>query len=569
MHESDQASFVRGAIQLIEGRVPWWSTDFYNYDKQFGTYWILALAGRGLPGVDLIFLGNLLNFGVFWTGFLAVVWRAPMRSGLQASVIFACALSPTVWIHSPFLASAFLSAGFLLWVWAVVQWRALGRARWGVGGCLFGLAVACRVDALLLLPLMLWSSVPQQSLVSLLRYKRAYAAFAIAGGVIALGKGIFPGDSAELFPPFFYPKVFAAFVLFGLGVAVLPLGLHAGLLFARIVHRPRQAVFYALGLVALVAPAAFYSFQLFSPRYWLLTICAQVIFAASPRGAAFLAGLPGRKIVAVLLTVTALAPVIVGVRVPRIPEVKPVLTNPTVFPSADGLIPMGAFFWYTWQHRPGAEPFDHNEATWRAARSMNFEIDADGFVPILPSALHTYIELAIEMRGLRSRTVRPDVPFFYVDKRQILRANNAFTGLPDMDRQAFLSAHHFEPASEAVNGYQFVKGRPGPSMGSGLPQDAALARLFDGAEFSPPLAAVASALKRAAEDGRVAVVFASAPFFLVNRSARKDAKPVEGLGYAVYLDADDVGGWTVPPGAPGSLEVVTSRLPAYMSVQNF
>ena len=59
LRNHDQASYVAGALQIAS-----WSTSklqFYNYDKQYGTAWLLASALRLFPMADPILICNLVQ----------------------------------------------------------------------------------------------------------------------------------------------------------------------------------------------------------------------------------------------------------------------------------------------------------------------------------------------------------------------------------------------------------------------------------------------------------------------------------------------------------------------------
>ena len=107
MRESDQASLVDGAIQLVRGGDVF-GRDFYNYSRQFGSYWILALVygALGLADVSadldaIIYWGNLTAASIFVGGLLALMsMRAPCRCW-QFVVYAAVLLSPCLLYTSP------------------------------------------------------------------------------------------------------------------------------------------------------------------------------------------------------------------------------------------------------------------------------------------------------------------------------------------------------------------------------------------------------------------------------------------------------------------------------------
>lgn len=78
MRESDQASLLEGAVDLVRGTEKWSENPSYNYDKQFLSYWVVAawLKIRGVLDGD----GTVM---------------ASVREGnLLAATLFVLALSP-------------------------------------------------------------------------------------------------------------------------------------------------------------------------------------------------------------------------------------------------------------------------------------------------------------------------------------------------------------------------------------------------------------------------------------------------------------------------------------------
>ena len=97
---------------------------------------------------------------------------------------------------------------------------------------------------------------------------------------------IYTGEAVYTNPPYFSPKLYAAYLVFGIGAAA---GVLAWLGFALLTvtrrrshqHR-RTAIFYGLGLLGLLLPWAYYSAQMFSTRYWTPLLCALIGGLLSP-----------------------------------------------------------------------------------------------------------------------------------------------------------------------------------------------------------------------------------------------------------------------------------------------
>ncbi len=579
MHESDQASFLRGAERLSSGKDSPWAASFYNYDKQFGAYWIVAAVRWAAPGADLVLLGNVVSFAIFWGGLAVLLVVRPCRSWLQVAAVASCFLAPAYLIHTPFLASAFMANGFLF----------LAAACWGGGrfrlsrrmGSLVALALAtaCRADALLVLPLFAWLVIPVSGPMGWLRRKWVYAIAFSGIVVVVLGRWVYSGDPIDLHPPFFYPKIFAAFFVFGMGAAALVSALLGARLLGVAIRRmrrgPRLAIFYAGGLVALFVPMGYYSVQLFSPRYWAVFLAGMILFLASRRGERLLRSIAGRwqLPMAIALMIASLAPVWVGVRLPDMRHPALTSNSPTLFPSADGWIPMGAFASHLARTRSGAEGgVDHNQATWLAAMSADYG-EGSGAVPVLQTPLQTYLELAIELKGRTWRQSRDGDPTMMTDLRQLLRENNAFTGLADQDVGALRSVYGIEVVSDVVDGYCIVRLERGAATSPEVERLFGLSRLFGGNEFEliDGGGEISERLGGPEWAGKSVVLYGPVAFTVettgpdgIPRSvtAKKDAD----IGYGLVLTGADrlEASFSVAGSLP---RAAVARLPDYMRVQ--
>src|SRR5207248_11232052 len=66
---------------------------------------------------------------------------------------------------------------------------------------------------------------------------------------------------------------------------------------------------------------------------------------------------------------------------------------------------------------------DHNQLIWNAAKSANYTPSSDGFVHVLDTPMHSYVELGVALKGLRpkleelGKTRGP----FYAESRSFMR----------------------------------------------------------------------------------------------------------------------------------------------------
>lgn len=522
MHESDQASLLYGAQQLARGVTTPRTADFYNYDKQYLTYWLLAAAYRLLPGVHPVVLGNVLSFSVFWAGVLAVFLEKPIRRFEQAAALCACVLAPAVWMHSPFLGTNSLSFGFLLLAWAAWPEAGASGRRRVTALLLVGLAVGARADALLVLPWFAWTVTPAGGCNKLLRRPGPY----LVGGTglvsFLVGRIIFTGDAVYANAPYFSPKLYAAYLVFGLGAATGVL-LWLGIALLAVVRRRwgqgrPTAVFYALGFLGLLLPWAYYSVQLFSTRYWTPLLCALIGGLLTRRGCA-LCRWPRHQrralLAAWVLLAAAVAPLFVGIHLPFPDRPTLITSEPTLFPTGDGLQPMGAMFSFlrALAINPGHN-IDHNQATWLSAAQADLQPDATGRVPILQAPLQSYLQLAAALKGLESHIVPAEAPAFYTDARDLLRVFHGTDRLQRLDRRGLSRTLRVHSVAPEIDGYVIVRAEH-----TNVPEEPWLERLriaqaLNGNEYRlrPELHAHGGFSLPHRDEGKTVILFSRQPF---------------------------------------------------------
>jgi hypothetical protein len=207
-------------------------------------------------------------------------------------------------------------------------------------------ATACRADALLAQPILLWSTTYANTLVRWMRDIRLWGCSFAAGTALLLGKAI-TSAAAEYSSPFavfFNWKVLAVYSVFGLGAGI-------GILLLSIVALVREerrrigSGFGVAGLLSLSLPLAYYVFNMYSTRHWTVALAAMMCLVASCRGQRLISETlcasrlrPG---ILSLLVLSAVFPVLFGLRLsaPGIPRLT--VSRPALVPRSDGLIPFG------------------------------------------------------------------------------------------------------------------------------------------------------------------------------------------------------------------------------------
>ena len=484
MRESDQGSILFGVVRMTEGSDSLLNNPHYNYDKQFVTYWLLAAIRLIWPDADVVLLGNILSFTVFWAGIIWFLCRSRITSFMQVSAVIAALFSPILLLLSPYLSSAFVSAGLLLGAWSTWRLPAAGSGSLLAAFMLTFLAVGARADALLLLPWLAWCSLPAGAVSRLIFHRKVLLMIAAGATALIFGQFAYSGERVAWHLPFFFPKLYAGYIVFGLGaaglVAVWILFRLIGVTVCRLRRRRAHAAFYALGGVAFLLPVTYYAFQMFSPRYWLLPVCGALGGALMRRSARLL----DSPYCATICIIGALAPLFAGIHLP-FPDTPKITFGPaTVYPTSDGFQPMGALLHYKLAaHHAPQGVLDHNQATWLAAREAHYETDASGRVPVLEFSLRSYVQLAVALQGKTPVIVQADAPFFYSDTRDLLRARHTPQGFRVADRLPAALNLDIENAGPTVRNARIVLTRlgapPSPEWRTAL----ALADVFQGNDF--------------------------------------------------------------------------------------
>lgn len=418
IHESDQASLILGALRLARGDVSsWLNPGFYEYGNYFLSYWMLAGLFAGFPSADPVFLANIAGLSLFWLGAGLLIFSIKRKAPLaRAAAVFAALAAPSVLIHLPYFAPNFVSAGLLF---AGAGLLNLSCRFFPASVLLWLLAFGCRSDAFLLLPLLVWLSARQPSFTELFRRRRSW--IIVGGGVLIFftGRALNGFASPLAYSPFFIPKVYAAFLIFGLGGALVLLLV----LFYRCIQQGLDSTaldersFWWAGGAALLIPFVFYSAFMFSTRHWAVLVAGMLLLVCSQHTDKWW---PAHPVRGAVLLLCGIIPLVVGIRLPFV--TRPSLTwgNPELFPTTDGRCPMGAVVPFMFSDRR----LDHNQKIWAASRSVKHWEEVAGEVPLGSFQLFDIVRLAIFMNGQRTNA-RGDIPeessVFYLSGRALLK----------------------------------------------------------------------------------------------------------------------------------------------------
>lgn len=571
MHESDQASVLEGSSSIAQtGKLI--DQTFYNYDKQFGSYWIVAAALKSLGTMpdpnDVVMLGNAVSVVFFNAGLVLLALSVPSPAAL---LLLGCLLfSPSFIIHAPFLAGNYLSAFFLF-----AQFIALRKPDSMVLPMLFAFcATACRADALLAQPILLWSTTYANTLVRWMRDIRLWGCSFAAGTALLLGKAItsVAAEYSSPFAVFFNWQVLAVYSVFGLGAGI-------GILLLSIVALVREerrrigSGFAVAGLLSLSLPFAYYVVNMYSTRHWTVALAAMMCFVASYRGQRLLSETlcasrlrPG---ILSLLVLTAVVPVLFGLRLsaPGIPRLT--VSRPALVPSSDGLIPLGSYLSHSWGwNRDQRQIPDHNQATWLAALAADFDTSTDAHVHLLVSPLASILRLAVRLRGLEYQLTESleAIPEVYAEFRALRKAPISHSRGRLRDPFGSPGSHGVEFASPVVAGEAVVRLTPTRNALAEALQK--LREAFGGSDYHVLKPDAVASL--CAESGHLMVFVSTTPFRLnLGEESLTPERSEMARGEDCYLlrvAAGDAKAFTIE-GAVGV--AAFSVLPSFMNVDSY
>ena len=456
MRETDQAWLLDGGMGIANGH-PEIARSEFNCDKQFVSYWLPGLLFKIFPrpfqADTLVLAGNILGMLLFWGALFWLLARSARR--LPLALALPVILTPAFLVYSPFYASTFTSAAFVIFLAAF-----LDRKNWNWSGHLvvfalaFG-AVGARADVVLLLPLLAMLHSPRRTFASVLQSPNTWLMAAAGPAVFFLGRALYTGDRIDFVPLSFRLKIYLGYVAFGLGGAALLLlaGLHA-IWQARRANRCR----FWLGFLwlGLALPMVLYSLQLLTPRHCAVGAISILVFVCAKRGRAIFQNYFQPKFfgaaVKTVLLLSALGPVLLGLNLADLQHPKITGTQPTLLPTGAGVAPMGAYLAFALSVRANHGFLDHNHAVWAAAKSTRFEAGADGKVPYLFSPIESYTIFAIRLQGRipdrYSLTLGQCPAWFYMESRSLLRFQFAYP--PEkVSMENFLAHTALTPAAES------------------------------------------------------------------------------------------------------------------------
>jgi hypothetical protein len=428
MHETDQAALLSGAWKLAQGSSPIWNADFYNYDKQYVCYWILAFLFAVFPKCDPVLIGNITSFAFYFLPIFYLLFKSATSRFVIIWILPGLFLAPLLWQHSPFLASNFISSGLIFM--GLGFWRPGRYVRQFVASIFFGLAVGARADAIAILPFITLSLLPRRNWEKLFFLKCFLLPLIMGFSFFIFGR-VLATPTTDVCSLSFNPKIFFAFTVFGLGFAAFIYCLLMIRLFVIFLHRSlfQRGFFYFLLFLSALPIAIFYSLQLFSTRHLTLLLTLALVFSFSLRGGlifkktlSFMPFCATRFLFCSLFIAFAVAPVFIGLKLPS-PSCPSFSIGPgTSFPTADGVLSMGGYLPRLLSNKSSNYHHDQNHPIWIASKYASYLPGPEGSIRFLYTPLFRYYELACVLRNLPySRDLVGSKSGFYMDSRSLRR----------------------------------------------------------------------------------------------------------------------------------------------------
>ena len=462
MRDNDQASLVNGALQIKTHQVSAWRNELYNYDKQYGTFVLLAAVLKLFPHADPTVAGNVMLAVLYSVGSIAALVAAGW-AGLPWWVGTVLVLTPSMIFYAPFLGTSQVSLAFLLLAFPFLL-RRTGRL-FPVGLILLALATAMRVDALFCLPAIYTAISARKTVRQMVTDRKLWMLVAAVAVPLFAGRLMVPKATPNGAPRFFIASYVVAMLVFVIGLPWLVCGLiytRDGLKAA--LRRRQWIVFYGVSVVSLWWGLLYYSVQFYSARYFFPTFFSSLVLLSSRRGRLWLrAARPGAAGVRGWMTAglvgLSVLPWVVGVHMKSKKSAGPSLAHETDMPTSDGLLPMGSYAAFEGRMIAAKDVVDHNQEILDSARGVHYRT-CNGAVQVYQTPMASYLEEVAEEQGQPQALVMSGessgCDAVYLDLRSVMRK--------DVPTEWMLQhAMRWESPAGAVRPILSVDGTRGPN----------------------------------------------------------------------------------------------------------
>ncbi|MDE0595123.1 MAG: hypothetical protein OSB65_07750 [Roseibacillus sp.] len=443
MRESDQASLLQGAMNLVRNQ-DWIQNPSYNYDKQYLSYWVIA-AWVKVRGIDketgtlerLVHEGNLAAIGLFSLALMALVLSQRRWSWVQVGVLTCVLFSPVVAFTGVLLSPNMISAAWLLLLVVFLRVDSdrepvTSPLRIGLVGLLAWAATAARQDVILVIPLLALLAVPGKSLREFLGSRVFWAMAFGCLAAVALGS-VLGATHTSLPKPFFVLPTFVTYLVGGLGMLLVLLFCFAGV---EAWSRSWRGIM--LGF-AVILPLLFYACLLYTPRHLFIVALGLLSTVFFPRGWDCWATLGKRRVGRTVLFVAlvgTILPWVVGVRMSSWEGGGLVARSSTLYPTADGFWPLGAYAWfYQRLGQAGERPLDHNQEVWKAWSQVDPADLPKGKGAVVSSGLVSYGLLAMAWWELPRAESWEDADYVLFDDRTLAKSQRGVDGFDGPNRR--------------------------------------------------------------------------------------------------------------------------------------
>jgi hypothetical protein len=233
--------------------------------------------------------------------------------------------------------------------------------------------------------------------------------------------------------PFFVLPTFVTYLVGGLGMLLVLLFCFAG---GEAWGRSWRGIM--LGL-AVILPLLFYACLLYTPRHLFIVALGLLSTVFFPRGWDRWATLGKRRVGRIVLFVALVGtvlPWVVGVRMSSWQGGGPVARSSTLYPTADGFWPLGAYAWfYQRLGQAGERPLDHNQEVWKAWTQVHPSDLPKGKGAVVSSGLVSYGLLAMAWWELPRAESWEDADYVLFDDRTLAKSQRGVDGFDGPNRR--------------------------------------------------------------------------------------------------------------------------------------
>lgn len=431
IRESDQASILHGSHEISKGNLTQLS-EFYNFDKQFVSYGIIAASLSLFSKCDVVYVGNLASLLVLIAA-IFILFLKSEKTNPKVAILWICALfSPVMLLSAPFLSTNILSIAFIISMIVLLRYyreNLLYRVLLFILGVF---AVGCRADAVLIFPYIIWLTMQDRcSIKALVKSEIVWILILAAASVLITGKVLQPSNPETTYPLFINPLAWVCFILF----SASPLMICLIDVFRHMMRDGRLSIeSKILGILSLILPLLYYIPVLCSPRHLILNVV--ILLATSHLYRHYLEDSRAKwsSRIGAFSVISCIGLLFLGIKINEEGKFRlTVFDSGESFPTADGFWPMGGTWSFLMKLKEGKEsPVDHNMQIWNSITNIEGGYHQYGAVNLLRSQMQSYHLLNSSILGVETKT-KDALEDGDVNKAHYLTSRSLLKKMPHID----------------------------------------------------------------------------------------------------------------------------------------